>query len=100
MKQYNIDPTRPQEFHRRSRMSTAFINLEDNYYYQRVYENLKREAGNELYSILEHMTSPVVVELEEKLPDLTKIGDITVRDYVDAEIIVKVTPVQHEMLPL
>ena len=41
------------------------------------------------------MTSPVVVELEEKLPDLTKIGDITVRDYVDAEIIVKVTPVQH-----
>ena len=33
MKQYNIDPTRPQEFHRRSRISTAFINLEDNYYY-------------------------------------------------------------------
>jgi len=94
MKQYNIDPNEPQTF----TVQRAINVFAPDEYLPHIYEELKRDAGLELYGILEQMKSPVVVEIKEILPDQQRI--LYARKYnfetlLFAEVSIHLTPVKY-----
>jgi len=92
MTQYNIDPTIPQQFHVKRNLPLFFPEEELKF----IYADMKRQVGVELFSLLEQMTSPVVVDIGETLPSLEELkmssagyGELAL------EIVVHLTPVRH-----